>query len=582
MKRKTKENGTLKSQLVKVKISIAQKIMFLVFISSFVTVLVSELIILPKVTSLYESSICDNMLNLVKAYGSLVEYRLERNGYSMLLQEELDALFENVKIESVESCYPVFVNSSGLICYYPDASYNSQNYLEKFPEDTTVPELMNRIARSDIPEADATETVIGGKTMLVAYYVCDGSNPMLLIMADKSEALSVVRPIVLAGVFGAVICIIAMLGISLLIAKSIARPVKVMTDVLKKSGELNFTSDTVTEKYENNNDETGAMAQAVTKFKNNIQSVVKTISQVSNKIHDGSDALENMVGVLENNSNRNLNTTDQLSNEMKQNVLPSVAVIEDNINEITNDLAEVNERLQSGKEKATSVHIQSGEMQESSRTANEKTKYMYEELNRETETAVEKAKKINEISNLAQQISAIASQTNLLSLNASIEAARAGDAGRGFAVVAEEIRQLATQTEQTTGDIKQVVDIIEDATNGMVACLNKAMEYMNTTVMTDYQGFMDAGINYYNSSADIETIMGEISHSVNKLNEEMVEIKSKISSISGIINESVEGIGDIENQSSEIFEMVGKTDALSNDMAEYVKELNSIVNQFQL
>ena len=62
----------------------------------------------------------------------------------------------------------------------------------------------------------------------------------------------------------------------------------------------------------------------------------------------------------------------------------------------------------------------------------------------------------------------------------------------------------------------------------------------------------------------------------------MVEIKNNINSISGIINTSVDGIGDIENQSSEIFEMVGKTDALSNDMVEYVKELNSIVNQFKL
>ena len=324
------------------------------------------------------------------------------------------------------------------------------------------------------------------------------------------------------------------------------------------------------------------MARAITNFKDNIQSVVKRISQVSNKIHDGSDALENMVGVLEKNSNRNLSTTDQLSNEMKQNVLPSVAMIENNITEITADLAEVNVRLQSGKEKATSVHLQSGEMQESSKAANEKTKYMYEELSRETESAVEKAQKISEISKLAQQISAIASQTNLLSLNASIEAARAGDAGRGFAVVAEEIRQLATQTEQTTGDIKQVVEVIEDAAKGMVECLNKAMDYMDTTVMADYHGFMEAGVNYYNSSADIENIMGEISSSVNKLNEEMVEIKNNINSISGIINTSVDGIGDIENQSSEIFEMVGKTDALSNDMVEYVKELNSIVNQFKL
>ena len=566
----------------KMKISIARKIMLLVFVSSMVTVFVSELIILPKVTSLYQDSICDNMKNLVKAYGSLVESRLERNGYSMLLQEELDALFENVQIESVESCYPVFVNSSGMICYYPDASYNSTSYLEQFPEETVVPELMDRIAKSDIPETEVTETTVDGKNMLIAYYVCGGSNPMLLIIADKAEALNVVNSIVIVGILGAVLCIFVMLVLSWLFAKTIAKPVRVMTDVMKESGELNFSTEIVLEKYESNRDETGDMAKAVTKFKGSIQDVVKRISNISGKIQGGSEALEQMVEILEKNSSRSLGTTDQLSKEMRQNVLPAVSTIEGNINEITTDLTAVNEQLQSGKEKVTSVHLQSGEMQTASRAANQKTRGMYEELSQERDAAVEKAQKIGEISKLAQQISSIASQTNLLSLNASIEAARAGEAGRGFAVVAEEIRQLASQTEQTTGDIKRVVEIIEDASNGMIECLNKAMDYMDATVMADYQEFLKAGRNYYDSSADIEEIIGEISQSVNKLNEEMIEIKNRIGSISNIVNESVDGIADIENQSSEIFEMVGKTDVLSNEMTEYVRELNSIVNQFQL
>lgn len=566
----------------KMKISIAWKIMLLVFVSSMVTVFVSELIILPKVTSLYQDSICDNMKNLVKAYGSLVESRLERNGYSMLLQEELDALFENVQIESVESCYPVFVNSSGMICYYPDASYNSTSYLEQFPEENVVQELMDRIAKSDIPETEVTETTVDGKNMLIAYYVCGGSNPMLLIIADKAEALNVVNSIVIVGILGAVLCIFVMLVLSWLFAKTIAKPVRVMTDVMKESGELNFSTEIVLEKHESNRDETGGMAKAVTKFKGSIQDVVKRISNISGKIQGGSEALEQMVEILEKNSSRSLGTTDQLSKEMRQNVLPAVSTIEGNINEITADLTVVNGQLQSGKEKVTSVHLQSGEMQAASRAANQKTRGMYEELSQERDAAVEKAQKIGEISKLAQQISAIASQTNLLSLNASIEAARAGEAGRGFAVVAEEIRQLASQTEQTTGDIKRVVEIIEDASNGMIECLNKAMDYMDATVMADYQEFLKAGRNYYDSSADIEEIIGEISQSVNKLNEEMIEIKNRIGSISNIVNESVDGIADIENQSSEIFEMVGKTDVLSNEMTEYVRELNSIVNQFRL
>ena len=536
------ETGAKKLDVGKIKISIAQKIMLLVFISSMITVVVSELIILPKVTSLYQDSICDNMKNLVKAYGSLVEYRLEKNGYSMLLQEELDALFENVQIESVESCYPVFVNSSGLICYYPDASYNSTNYLDQFPEETVVPELMSRIAKSDIPEASVTETVVGGRTMFVAYYVCDGSNPMLLIMADKSEALSVVRPIVIIGILGAAICIVAMLIVSWLLAKTIARPVRVMTDVLKESGELNFSSNTVTGKYESNNDETGEMARAVTKFKDNIQSVVKRISQVSNKIHDGSDALENMVGVLEKNSNRNLSTTDQLSNEMKQNVLPSVAMIENNITEITADLAEVNVRLQSGKEKATSVHLQSGEMQESSKAANEKTKYMYEELSRETESAVEKAQKISEISKLAQQISAIASQTNLLSLNASIEAARAGDAGRGFAVVASEISKLAESSRTAANNIQTINNMVVEAVKELTGSADQIVSYINDNILPDYDGFVNSGKQYNEDAVHVNVTVNSFNEMSSKIRKLMTEITDSIRGISTAIDESANGV----------------------------------------
>ena len=565
------ETGAKKLDVGKIKISIAQKIMLLVFISSMITVVVSELSILPKVTSLYRDSICDNMKNLVKAYGSLVEYRLEKNGYSMLLQEELDALFENVQIESVESCYPVFVNSSGLICYYPDASYNSTNYLDQFPEETVVPELMSRIAKSDIPEASVTETVVGGRTMLVAYYVCDGSNPMLLIMADKSEALSVVRPIVIIGILGAAICIVAMLIVSWLLAKTIARPVRVMTDVLKESGELNFSSNTVTGKYESNNDETGAMARAITNFKDNIQSVVKRISQVSNKIHDGSDALENMVGVLEKNSNRNLSTTDQLSNEMKQNVLPSVAMIENNITEITADLAEVNVRLQSGKEKATSVHLQSGEMQESSKAANEKTKYMYEELSRETESAVEKAQKISEISKLAQQISAIASQTNLLSLNASIEAARAGDAGRGFAVVAEQIQKLAEQSNNSAAKIGQNIRELVVKTEGIV----QAMDIIEDTLKKQEES-VDKTKKIFD---ELNESILNVNHKESEMQKNIADMNQAKENVSNIIQQIAEAAEDSAFVSANAETMTGQMTEEMQGLTTLMEDLTDVANK---
>ena len=562
--------------------SIAAKIMVLVIVSCILTVSITEGIVLPRVSSLYESSIQDNMLNLVKAYGDIVDSRLKKNGYSMLLAEELEELFSQVQIESVDSCYPMLVNSSGLICYHPTTELMSTSYTDAYPNDTLMPELMNRIAMSDIPEPTVLEYELEGEEVMVAYYVCGGSNPILFIVADKSEAMSPVNSVVRVGVFAAFIVILLMLVLAYFMCLSIVKPIKAMTDVLRRSADMDFSMDEATLKYSRQKDETGKMAYAVSKVKSSIQEVVGQISDISDRIQNGSEGLGNVVDVLDDNSKKSMKCTEELSSSMKLNVLPAVEVIEQNVEDAAQNVEHINAKLGNGRKTVGDVLIQAKEMQNASVEANDHTREMYNTLKEETAKAVEKTARINEISNLAADISDIASRTNLLSLNASIEAARAGEAGRGFAVVAQEIRDLATQTATTTNDIRKVVEVIEDATQGLVDCLNKAMDYMDTTVISDYENFLESGVKYHNSSKEIDNVIEEISQAMNALSSEMLDIQDKIVGIASSVNISVEEVADIDGQTSEVYGMVNRTGELSDSLAGFAEDMNRIVNQFKL
>ena len=98
------------------------KVAFMGILCAAVAVIINLVISLPRAQVLIADSVADNLLNLSKAYGKMVEMRIQQNGNSMLLTEELQDLFKDVKIDGVDSCYSYFINSSNKVLYHPDES----------------------------------------------------------------------------------------------------------------------------------------------------------------------------------------------------------------------------------------------------------------------------------------------------------------------------------------------------------------------------------------------------------------------------------------------------------------------------
>ena len=159
----------------------------------------------------------------------------------------------------------------------------------------------------------------------------------------------------------------------------------------------------------------------------------------------------------------------------------------------------------------------------------------------------------NHIGNIIENIEDIASQTNLLSLNAAIEAARAGEAGKGFAVVAEQIRKLAEQSAESAVDTRKLIEASIMEINSGGAMTRDTTEYLNKVIY---------GLD------DILTAMSDIRDASDKQSEAMKEIEQNIEQISQVV----------ESNSASAQE----SSATSEELSAQAENLNSIVGRFQL
>lgn len=179
--------------------------------------------------------------------------------------------------------------------------------------------------------------------------------------------------------------------------------------------------------------------------------------------------------------------------------------------------------------------------------------------------AIEESKSVSQINALTDDILNIASETNLLALNASIEAARAGEAGRGFAVVASEISQLAADSQEAANKIQQINSIVTKAVNNLSENANGMVHYMNDSILPEFESFVQSGSEYKRNATYIEGVMEEFTLKTESLQKAVEEIADSIDTIASAIDEGVNGVNSAAD-STQI--LVGDLENITNHMDE--------------
>ncbi|MDE5779285.1 MAG: methyl-accepting chemotaxis protein [Lachnospiraceae bacterium] len=552
------------------------KVAFMGILCAAVAVLINLVISLPKAQTLIADSVSNNMLNLAKAYGKMVEIRIQANGNSMILNEELKDLFQGVTVDGVDSCYPCFISSSNKVLYHPDESMiGTVNSNEKMMD---IVAEVNGGLNPDI-EPKVVEYMEDGKEMIAGYYVLDSIGSIVAIIAEKQDAVSMASVLVQTNLQAALIAVVVALVASLVFSTLVMGPIKRVNKVIGQCASLDFTNQNELQKSIKQKDEIGDMSRAMEKLRQVLMGMVEKMSVVSGDLVTDADHLGEMVGVLEDHSEKNSRTASELFNLMKCNQ-ESARQIDTNVGGINQNVQQINEQTLKGVKVVSKVIENAEAMKESTELASHKTTEMYEILREESRAIMERSKEIDKINQLTTGIVEITDQTELLALNASIEAARAGEQGKGFAVVAGEITNLAQKSNGLATSIMDTTEHVRNLTEDALGCLERTVEFLEGTIMKDYEHFLEiCGIYMYNSK-EIETNMTIISESVDLLHSMTEEIKEGVDGISESINDSTEGISDVQSQAKHLLEMVNKVYELSDQTKSSSDDLSQVVEQF--
>lgn len=291
----------------------------------------------------------------------------------------------------------------------------------------------------------------------------------------------------------------------------------------------------------NRKDEIGKVATNINVFIEKLQSIMQKITSNSKQLDE---TVGNVVGKVNtaNGSACDISAVmEELSATMEEvaatvkNIDENTAVANTKVDKMTIETGNVVDYSNEMNERAI-------KLQETAQANKDETTKMVGSIIEELKNAMKESKKVEKISQLTSDILSISSQTNLLALNASIEAARAGEAGKGFAVVADEIRELAESSRNTANNIQEINEMVISAVEGLISSSNKIVDYVDETILPDYDDFVSSGKQYNDDSTHIKNIMDEFTGLSNDMQKTIKSMVDDINGITKAVEESADGV----------------------------------------
>ena len=474
-----------------------------------------------------------------------------------------------------QSGYAFLTDASAAVMYHKNAD-----------EGTKLSDLDSSLSKSaDFIGDDGNQ----GKTMdysyknvnkKFAFYNLDNGMKLVLtapVSEIYAEAYGLAKLIIIAMIVAFVLSVV----IGVIIGTGMTRPIRQLTAVIEQTAELDFRPTKEGDKLRKQKDEIGNMATKIHIMRKKLREMMGDLQQTQQVLEGNAEDLNHLMKQNSAYAEDNSAATQELAAGMEETSANAAHIVE-NVGIMRESSDNIQRLAEDGEKNSGQIQERAGEMERISTESRHKTDQMYAVMKQKTDAAVEQAKSVQKINALTDNIKQISSQTNLLALNANIEAARAGEAGRGFAVVASEIGDLATQTLDTVSTIDEIVGEVNSSVSNMTECLTTIMEFLEQTVLGDYEHFAQVGEQYHADADTFQQIMQQTKEAVDALEQHIGEISSTISEINSMVEQSTDGISGIAEKSGSTQNLVTEGYDKLQECTQSVNVIRDFVAQFHL
>ncbi|AWE06214.1 hypothetical protein DCE79_01920 [Lysinibacillus sp. 2017] len=430
-------------------------------------------------------------------------------------------------------------------------------------------------SRKDMSAAQATSMTLNSDVLTIIDEIVELQQQN--ITKTRAEINAFQKTAITTMVILTIIAIILAIGISYLMSRHISRPVGIVTAALGDIAKGNLTIEPLQIK---NRDEIGVMAKSFNVMLEDLRNIVASVSDSSMQVAANAEELsassqESLASsqMVATSAENQLHTSTEQARYMNSSI-ESMNELRTSIDQISGDNEQMLQATNGVKtlidKGATSIKNVVDQMETIHETFTETTEMM---------RAMEQHS--NSIQNITGLITDIADQTNLLALNAAIEAARAGEHGKGFAVVADEVRKLAEQSKNSATEIGSMVEQIQQTSS------------QATKTIVEGGTKVDVGMNKTTESLhvfkNIETGIGEVVFRVESVSAAVEEIQA----MTGSVTESVSHVQQLATQTADTAgdtsaateEQLAATEEISHNahsLSELAEQLQNEVNHFKL
>lgn len=525
----------------------ATKIIAMVILAIVTSNVICMVFILESSKKQITDSVKHTMVDVINTTSKIMENEISNSGVDDLDYDGYANNLSGVKLEGMDSAYMYVVQNDGTMLYHPTKEKVGQSV-----ENAVIKGVVQQLQDGKKPGTAVVEYDFNGTTKYSAYTILNNEN-ILVLTADESEALAGITTVTGVAVGISAVVVLLAIIICFILGRRLMRPLVKVSTIIEEiaNGDINADFGMVKE----TNDEIGLIIEKM-------KELTQSLGNIVGKIRNSSDTMSANSYELNDTSSQTLAANNEISKAVEDvaegstGMAASISKINENLLEMSNETKDINESVNEIRNQTTAV-------QDSSKIMNDKIKSMQNSSQKMDDGISAISKRIetvnttvDKVSNIVSVIEEISSETNLLSLNASIEAARAGDAGKGFAVVAQEIRVLSDNTNTELENIKQIISSLVEECRYCVQA--------SGTIVEDNA----------KQKEEIKAVLDEFG----SLDEQIQKTAEKADEIEELVTAMIELNDDITKSSNSLTDVSAANAAATEEMNANIEELNAMMN----